>query len=119
MAIDRLSLLTNQLKKFKPSASRTSMQIKTSKIFNIALTVAILALALNAYQMKQQLDEQLQGSSKSIDKINASIAAIKAHEVELEAKDVAMSALVADLIIKTQEQGQSIDELLAKQTKKK
>jgi len=30
-----------------------------------------------------------------------------------------MSALVADLIIKIQEQGQSIDEILAKQTKKK
>jgi|GEM_PF-1366765 len=119
MTIDRPSLLANQLTKIKLSTSRTSMQIKTSKIFNIALTVATLALALNAYQMKQQLDDQIQGSSKSVDKVNASITAIKAHEVELEAKDVAMSALVADLIIKTQEQGQSIDELLAKQTKKK
>ena len=119
MTIDRPSLLANQLTKIKLSTSRTSMQIKTSKIFNIALTVATLALALNAYQMKQQLDDQIQGSSKSVDKINASVAAIKAHEVELEAKDVAMSALVADLIIKTQEQGQSIDELVAKQTKKK
>jgi hypothetical protein len=99
--------------------SRISMQIKTSKIFNIALTVAILALALNAYQMKQKLDEQLQGSSSSVEKINVSITAIKAHEVELATKDAEMSALVADLIIKTQEQGQMIDELLALQTKKK
>jgi hypothetical protein len=30
-----------------------------------------------------------------------------------------MSALVADLIITSQEQGQSIDEILAKQAKKK
>jgi hypothetical protein len=30
-----------------------------------------------------------------------------------------MSALVAGLIIKTQEQGQNIDDLVAKQTKKK
>ena len=95
------------------------MQIKTSTIFNIALTAVVLALALNAYQMKQQLDNKLQGSSNAVNKINASITAIKAHEVELESKDVAMSALVADLIIKTQEQGQSIDEILAKQTKKK
>lgn len=95
------------------------MQIKTSTIFNIVLTAAVLALALNAYQMKQQLDNQLQGSSNSVNKINASITATKAHEVELEAKDVAMSALVADLIIKIQEQGQSIDEILAKQPKKK
>jgi hypothetical protein len=58
------------------------MQIKTSTIFNIALTVTILALALNAYQMKQQLDDQLQGSSNSVNKINTSITAIKAHEVE-------------------------------------
>jgi hypothetical protein len=95
------------------------MQIKTSTIFNIALTAVVLALALNAYQMKQQLDNKLQGSSNAVNKINASITAIKAHEVELESKDVAMSALVADLIIKTQELGQSIDEILAKQTKKK
>lgn len=95
------------------------MQIKTSTIFNIALTAVVLALALNAYQMKQQLDNKLQGSSNAVNKINASITAIKAHEVELESKDVAMSALVADLIIKIQEQGQSIDEILAKQTKKK
>lgn len=95
------------------------MQIKTSTIFNMVLTLAIVALVINAYQIKQQLDDQLLNSSNSVDKINASIAAIKAHEVELESKDVAMSALLADLIIKTQEQGQSIDELVAKQTKKK
>jgi len=95
------------------------MQIKTSTIFNIALTLTVAVLALNASQMKQLLYNQVQGSSNSVDKINASITAIKAHEVELEAKDVAISALVADLIIKTQEQGQSIDEILAKQTKKK
>ena len=95
------------------------MQIKTSMIFNMVLTLAIVALVINAYQIKQQLDDQLLNSSNSVDKINASIAAIKAHEVELETKDVAMSALLADLIIKTQEQGQTIDELIAKQTKKK
>lgn len=95
------------------------MQIKTSTIFNMVLTLAIVALVINAYQIKQQLDDQLLNSSNSVDKINASIAAIKAHEVELETKDVAMSALLADLIIKTQEQGQTIDELIAKQTKKK
>ncbi len=95
------------------------MQIKTSTIFNMVLTLAIVALVINAYQIKKQLDDQLLNSSNSVDKINASIAAIKAHEVELESKDVAMSALLADLIIKTQEQGQSIDELVAKQTKKK
>jgi hypothetical protein len=95
------------------------MQIKTSQIFNIAFTLAILALAINAYLMKQQLDEKLQGSSSSVEKINASITAIKAYEVELATKDAAISALVADLIIKTQEQGQMIEELLAQQTKKK
>jgi demethoxyubiquinone hydroxylase (CLK1/Coq7/Cat5 family) len=95
------------------------MQIKTSTIFNMVLTLAIVALAINTYQIKQHLNDQLLESSNSVDKINASIAAIKAHEVELETKDVAMSALLADLIIKTQEQGQTIDELIAKQTKKK
>jgi hypothetical protein len=44
------------------------MQIKTSTIFNIALTAGVLVLALNAYQMKQQLDNQLQGSSNSVEK---------------------------------------------------
>jgi putative effector of murein hydrolase len=95
------------------------MQNKISKVINVILTIAIIALALNVYQMKQQLDDQITDSSKSIDKINASITATKVHEVELEAKDVAMSALLADLIIKIQEQGQSLDELSAKQTKKK
>lgn len=95
------------------------MQIKTSQIFNLAFTGAILALAINIYQMKQQLDEQLLGSSSSIEKINASINAIKEHEVELVTKDAAVSALVGDLIIKTQEQGQMIDDLLARQIKKK
>ncbi|MDH4456384.1 MAG: hypothetical protein QE262_02440 [Candidatus Methylopumilus sp.] len=95
------------------------MQIKTSQIFNLAFTGAILALAINTYQMKQQLDEQLLGSSSSIEKINASINAIKEHEVELVTKDAAVSALVGDLIIKTQEQGQMIDDLLARQIKKK
>jgi len=95
------------------------MQIKTSQIFNLAFTGAILALAINTYQMKQQLDEQLLGSSSSIEKINASINAIKEHEVELVTKDAALSALVGDLIIKTQEQGQMIDDLLARQIKKK
>lgn len=95
------------------------MQNKISMVINVILTIAIIALALNVYQMKQQLDDQITDSSKSIDKINASITATKVHEVELEAKDVAMSALLADLIIKIQEQGQSLDELSAKQTKKK
>lgn len=66
------------------------MQIKTSQIFNLAFTGAILALAINIYQMKQQLDEQLLGSSSSIEKINASINAIKEHEVELVTKDAAV-----------------------------
>jgi hypothetical protein len=115
------SLIDQQisLKNSKTQYGRISMQIKTSQIFNIALTVAILALAINTYLMKQQLDEKLQGSSSSVEKINASINAIKAHEVELATKDAAISALVADLIIKTQEQGQMIDDLLALQPKKK
>ncbi len=95
------------------------MQNKISKVINVILTIAIIALALNVYQMKQQLDDQITDSSKLADKINASITATKVHEVELEAKDVAMSALLADLIIKIQEQSQSLDELSAKQTKKK
>jgi hypothetical protein len=115
------SLIDQQIsqKNSKTQYRRISMQIKTSQIFNIALTVAILALAINTYLIKQQLDEKLQGSSSSVEKINASITAIKAHEVELATKDAAISALVADLIIKTQEQGQMIDDLLAQQTKKK
>jgi hypothetical protein len=69
--------------------------------------------------MKQQINSQGHNSSDSIDKINASLFAIKAHELEFETKDASTSALVADLIIKTQEQAQSIDTLLANQTKKK
>jgi hypothetical protein len=95
------------------------MQNQTSKIINIFLSAAIIVLALNAYQMKQQINSQEQNSSDSINKINASLIAIKAHELEFETKDASTSALVADLIIQTQEQAQSIDTLLANQTKKK
>lgn len=95
------------------------MHNKISTVINIVLTLAVVTLAINAYDTKEQLDSRLLESSDAVEKINASINAIKTHEVEQATKDAATAALVADLIIKTQEQGQSIDELVAKLPKKK
>jgi hypothetical protein len=71
-------------------------------VINIVLTLAVVALAINTYDTKEQLDSRLLDSSNAVDKINASIAAIKTHEIEQETKSAAASALMADLIIKTQ-----------------
>ena len=98
---------------------RISMNSKVSMAINVVLVITILGLALNALQTTQQLDGQVTDSKNSIDAINASITAIKVHESELQEKQNASAALISDLIIKTQEQGQIIDELVAKQTKKK
>jgi hypothetical protein len=95
------------------------MQTKMSTAINVVLAIAVVALAINAYDTQQQLDSRLLDSSNAVDKINASIAAIKTHEIEQETKSAAASALMADLIIKTQEQGQIIDDLVAKLPKKK
>lgn len=95
------------------------MQTKISTAINVVLAIAVIALTINAYDMKQQLDSRLLDSSNAVDKINASITAIKTHEVEQETKSAAAAALTADLIIKTQEQGQIIDDLVAKLPKKK
>lgn len=95
------------------------MQTKMSTAINVVLAIAVVALAINAYDTQQQLDSRLVDSSNAVDKINASIAAIKTHEIEQETKSAAASALMADLIIKTQEQGQIIDDLVAKLPKKK
>jgi putative effector of murein hydrolase len=70
------------------------MQTKMSTAINVVLAIAVVALAINAYDTQQQLDSRLLDSSNAVDKINASIAAIK-----------------------TQEQGQIIDDLVAKQKK--
>jgi putative effector of murein hydrolase len=95
------------------------MQTKMSTALNVVLAIAVVALAINAYDTQQQLDSRLLDSSNAVDKINASIAAIKVHEIEQETKSAAASALMADLIIKMQEQGQIIDDLVAKLPKKK
>jgi putative effector of murein hydrolase len=95
------------------------MQTKISSVINTVLSIAVVALAINAYETKQQLDSLLLDSSSAVEKIDASITAIKLHEVEQEKKEAATSALIADLIIKTQEQGQNIDDLIAKLPKKK
>lgn len=95
------------------------MNSKVSTVINVLLMITISGLALHAFKTTQQLDSQMADSKNSIDAINASIKAIKAHESELQEKQNASSAIIADLIIKTQEQGQIIDELVAKQTKKK
>jgi hypothetical protein len=78
------------------------MQTKMSTAINVVLAIAVVALAINAYDTQQQLDSRLLDSSNAVDKINASIAAIKTHEIEQETKSAAASALMADLIIKTQ-----------------
>ncbi len=90
------------------------MHTNISTVINIVLTVAVVALSINAFDTKEQLDSRQLESSDTVEKINASINAIKTHEVEQSRKDAATAALVADLIIKTQEQGQNIDELVAK-----
>ena len=95
------------------------MQTKMSTAINVVLAIAVVALAINAYDTQQQLDSRLLDSSNAVDKINVSIASIKTHEIEQETKSAAASALMADLIIKTQEQGQIIDDLVAKLPKKK
>ena len=56
---------------------------------------------------------------ESKSEVNDENGAIKAHQTELAEKDSAMSALLSDLIIKSQEHDQNIEELLSKQSKKK
>jgi hypothetical protein len=65
--------------------------------------------------MKQELED----STNSAKALNESINLIKAHQTELAEKDSAMSALLSDLIIKSQEHDQNIEEILSKQSKKK
>lgn len=91
------------------------MKNKISLIVNIVLLVAVSALALSNYQVKQALEN----SSSSAKTIDDSIQALKAHQNELAEKDAAMSSLLSDLIIKSQEHDQNIEELLSKQSKKK
>jgi len=91
------------------------MKNKISLIVNIVLLVFVLALAFNTYKVKQAL-ENASSSAKTIDD---SIQAIKTHQNELAEKDAAMSALLSDLIIKSQEHDQNIEELLSKQSKRK
>lgn len=86
---------------------------------NVVLVITIVGLALHAFKTTQQIDGQVADSKNSIDAINASITVIKAHESELQEKQNASAALISDLIIKTQEQSQIIDDLVAKQSKKK
>ena len=91
------------------------MKNKITIILNIVLLIAISALAFSNYQLKQAFAN----SSSSAKEIDESIQAIKAHQNELAEKDAAMSALLSDLIIKSQEHDQNIEELLSKQNKKK
>jgi len=95
------------------------MQNKMSMAINVVLAIAVIALAINAYDIKQQLDSRSLDSSNAVEKINTSIAAIKIHEVEQETKNAAAASLTADLIIKTQAQGQIIDDLVEKLSKKR
>lgn len=90
------------------------MKNKITIILNIVLLIAISALAFSNYQLKQALAN----SSSSAKEIDKSIQAIKAHQNELAEKNAAMSALLSDLIIKSQEHDQNIEELLSKQKKK-
>ncbi len=91
------------------------MNNKISLIINVILLVATSVLAFSTYQMKQELADST-GSAKTF---HESIEAIKAHQTELAEKDSAMSTLLSDLIIKSQEHDQNIEELLSKQSKKK
>ncbi len=91
------------------------MENKISLIINVILLVATSALAFSTYQMKQELED----STNSAKALNESIKLIKAHQTELAEKDSAMSALLSDLIIKSQEHDQNIEEILSKQSKKK
>ncbi len=91
------------------------MNNKISLIINVILLVATSALAFSTYQMKQELAD----STNSAKTLHESIEAIKTHQAELAEKDSAMSALLSDLIIKSQEHDQNIEELLSKQSKKK
>ena len=91
------------------------MNNKISLISNVILLIATSALVFSTYEMKQELAD----STSSVKTLHESIEAIKAHQTELAEKDSAMSALVSDLIIKSQEHDQNIEELLSKQSKKK
>lgn len=91
------------------------MKNKISLIINVILLVATSSLAFSTYQMKQELAD----STSSAKTLHESIEAIKAHQTEFAEKDSAMSALLSDLIIKSQEHDQNIEEILSKQSKKK
>ncbi len=107
--------LYRKLSQTSITLSRKSMNNKISLIINVILLAATSALAFNFYQMKQELVD----STKSAKGLHESIEAIKAHQIELAEKDSAMSTLLSDLIIKSQEHDQNIEELLSKQSKKK
>ncbi len=91
------------------------MENKICLIINVILLVTISALAFSTYEIKQELED----STNSAKALNESIKLIKAHQTELAEKDSAMSALLSDLIIKSQEHDQNIEEILSKQSKKK